>query len=143
MKHASQLAMQLAATLEHHAALEAVDYPGLTSSASHHTATSLLKGRYGNMVTIHLKKMPDKDTSSLAQLFIERVSNVVPFCPSLGDARTTLSHPASTSHRSYAAEELVKIGVHAGTLRFSCGLEEPDEIVHAIEDALNSLLACP
>jgi cystathionine beta-lyase/cystathionine gamma-synthase len=140
MKHASQLAMQLAAKLEHHAALETVDYPGLTSSPSYQTATSLLKGRYGNMVTIHLKKVTGKDINSLAQLFIERVSNVVPFCPSLGDAKTTLSHPASTSHRSYAAAELEKIGVHAGTLRFSCGLEEPDEVVLAIEKALDSLL---
>jgi cystathionine beta-lyase/cystathionine gamma-synthase len=141
MKHASQLAMLLATRLEHHAALEAVDYPGLVSSESHQTATRLLKGSYGNMVTIHLKRVPGKDVNSLAQLFIERVSKVVPFCPSLGDAKTTLSHPASTSHRSYAAAELEKIGVHAGTLRFSCGLEEPDEIVLAVEKTLDSLLA--
>jgi cystathionine beta-lyase/cystathionine gamma-synthase len=140
MKHASQLAMQLAKKLEHHAALEAVDYPGLSSNASHHVATSLLKGGYGNMVTIHLKKKLGEDISKTAQSFIEHVSNVVPFCPSLGDAKTTLSHPVSTSHRSYAAAELEKIGVHAGTLRFSCGLEEPDEIVLAIEQALDSLV---
>lgn len=141
MKHASQLAMQLASKLEHHAALEMIDYPGLKSSTSHLTATRLLKGCYGNMVTIHLKKMPSRDLSAQAQLFMERVSHAVPFCPSLGDAKTTLSHPASTSHRSYADAELASIGVHAGTLRFSCGLEEPDEIVPAIEAALNSLLA--
>jgi cystathionine beta-lyase/cystathionine gamma-synthase len=141
MKHASQLAMQLASKLEYHAALEMVDYPGLKSSTSHLTATRLLKGCYGNMVTIHLKKMPSRDLSAQAQLFMERVSHAVPFCPSLGDAKTTLSHPASTSHRSYADAELASIGVHAGTLRFSCGLEEPDEIVPAIEAALNSLLA--
>ena len=140
MKHASYLAMQLATKLEHHAALESIDYPGLTSSTSFHNATKLLKGSYGNMVTIHLNAMPGKDVNSMAQLFIERVSGVVPFCPSLGDAKTTLSHPASTSHRSYSAEELAKIGVHAGTLRFSCGLEEPEEIVSVIEDALNSLI---
>jgi cystathionine beta-lyase/cystathionine gamma-synthase len=133
--------MQLASKLEHHAALEMVDYPGLKSSTSHLTATSLLKGHYGNMVTIHLKKMPSRDLRAQAQLFMERVSHAVPFCPSLGDAKTTLSHPASTSHRSYADAELASIGVHAGTLRFSCGLEEPDEVVPAIESALNSLLA--
>ena len=140
MKHASQLAMHLALKLEHHAALETVDYPGLTSSPSHLTAKRLLNGRYGNMVTIHLKKMPARDLKTQAQLFIERISNTVPFCPSLGDAKTTLSHPASTSHRSYASADLARIGVHEGTLRFSCGLEEPDEIAHAIQAALDSLL---
>jgi len=140
MKHASQLAMQLALKLEHHAALETIDYPGLSSSPSHLTAKRLLNGHYGNMVTIHLKKMPTRDLKAQAQLFIERISQTIPFCPSLGDAKTTLSHPTSTSHRSYSSADLARIGVHEGTLRFSCGLEEPDEIAHSIEAALNSLL---
>lgn len=140
MKHASALAMQLAATLEGHPALDAVDYPGLLSSVSHTNAKRLLSGCYGNMVTIHLKTMPGVDINTTAQLFIERIANVVPFCPSLGDAKTTLSHPASTSHRSYSAEDLAKIGVNAGTLRFSCGLEEPDKVVHDIKATLDSLI---
>jgi cystathionine beta-lyase/cystathionine gamma-synthase len=139
MKHASELAMQLASKLQQHPALDGVDYPGLPNNPSHITARDLLKGRYGNMVTIHLKTIPGQDVNATVQSFIERISHVVPFCPSLGDAKTTLSHPASTSHRSYAAEDLAKIGVSARTLRFSCGLEEPSEIVLAIEDALNAL----
>lgn len=141
MKHASALAMQLASELEGHPALDAVDYPGLSSSTSHANAQRILNGCFGNMVTIHLKAMPSENINTRAQLFIERIANVVPFCPSLGDAKTTLSHPASTSHRSYSAAELAKIGVSAGTLRLSCGLEEPDKIVQDIKTVLDSLIA--
>ena len=91
------------------------------------------------MVTIHLKENGEQNVS-VAQRFIERIAPVVPFCPSLGDARTTLSHPMSTSHRSYTADELARIGVNSGTIRFSCGLEEPDEIISELEKALSELV---
>lgn len=135
MKQASRLAKEIAIRLSGHVSLHGVDYPGLESSPSYRTATRLLIGGYGNMVTIHLKENGEQNVS-VAQRFIERIAPVVPFCPSLGDARTTLSHPMSTSHRSYTADELARIGVRPGTIRFSCGLEEPDEIISALEKAL-------
>ncbi|XZE22519.1 trans-sulfuration enzyme family protein [Pirellulaceae bacterium SH449] len=137
MKQASFLANDLATRLSGHAALDGVDYPGLQDNPSYETATRLLNGSFGNMVTIHLKEKLGRDNKATAQQFIERIAHVVPFCPSLGDAKTTLSHPKSTSHRSYTADELSQLGVHAGTIRFSCGLEEPDDIIPAIEKALN------
>lgn len=139
MRQASRLANEIAIRLSGHVALNSVDYPGLESSPSHSAATRLLNGSYGNMVTIHLKENGEQNVS-VAQRFIERIAPVVPFCPSLGDARTTLSHPMSTSHRSYTADELARIGVNSGTIRFSCGLEEPDEIISELEKALSELV---
>jgi len=139
MKHASHLAMRIASVFEQHAALEKVDYPGLESSESHNAAERILQGGFGNMVTIHLRTPTGKNPRSHAQRFIELISGEIPFCPSLGDVKTTLSHPASTSHRSYAPEELLKIGVHEGTIRLSCGLEEPSDVIAAMERALDSL----
>jgi cystathionine beta-lyase/cystathionine gamma-synthase len=135
MKHASDLAMSLALALSHHPALTRLDYPGLTQHPSHSVAKRQLQDGFGNMMTLHLKGgMPS------AQAFMNAIQHAIPFCPSLGDTRTTLSHPVSTSHRSYTPEELARIGVDGGTIRFSCGLEEKDELTTAIAAALNTLL---
>jgi cystathionine beta-lyase/cystathionine gamma-synthase len=132
MHHAANVASNLARRLEHHPAIARVDYPGLEGNPSHERAKRMLKGSFGNMVTIHLHGGHDA-----ASRFIHSVRESVPFCPSLGDAKTTLSHPASTSHRSFSADELSRIGVDAGTIRLSCGLEDPDRLCNDIQRALS------
>jgi cystathionine beta-lyase/cystathionine gamma-synthase len=133
MKHASNVAMILAQRLEDHPAIVGIDYPGLESSPSHKIAKRTLHGSFGNMLTLHLRGGQAK-----ANEFIQAIRGSIPFCPSLGDAKTTLSHPASTSHRSFSAVELEQIGVKGGTIRISCGLEEPEPLFQAIRTALAS-----
>ncbi len=63
----------------------------------------------------------------------------VPFCATLGDIQTTISHPASTSHRLATADELQSIGVSRGTIRISCGIEETAILLEHFEQALNRM----
>ena len=58
------------------------------------------------------------------------------FCPSLGEASTTLSHPASTSHRRLAENEAAERGITAGTIRLSVGIESIEFITQALEQGL-------
>lgn len=134
MERASATAFILANHFQNHPSLRFLDYPGLASDKSHSVARSQFGNRFGNMMTLHLQ-----GGVASANRFIAKTREAIPFCPSLGDTRTTLSHPASTSHRSYTPEALQRIGIDGGTLRFSIGLEQPDALIKAIEQGL----ACP
>lgn len=135
MSAASENAQKIASQLTQMAAIESVSYPGLESHVDHRTATSQF-GRhqnqtlFGNMVTIHLG-----GGTEAASRFI-RAASEIPFCPSLGELSTTLSHPASTSHRSYSDEQLQSLGISGGTIRLSIGLESPEFILEAIKETV-------
>jgi len=118
MAHAASSAFEIARSLENHPAISLLDYPGLPSHSDHAIARKQFNGSYGNMLTFQLH-----GGLRSAQRFIAAVAADIPFCPSLGEAQTTLSHPASTSHRSYSQELLESLGINGGTLRFSVGLE--------------------
>jgi cystathionine beta-lyase/cystathionine gamma-synthase len=65
-----------------------------------------------------------------------KTAEQIPFCPSLGELSTTLSHPESTSHRSLTAAERGAIGITGGTIRLSVGIESEEAVVAAIRQAL-------
>ena len=71
-----------------------------------------------------------------AEHFIQAVADDIPFCPSLGELTTTLSHPKSTSHRDMSAEELRAVGITDGTIRLSIGIEPVDVISAALRRGL-------
>jgi cystathionine beta-lyase/cystathionine gamma-synthase len=62
-----------------------------------------------------------------ADAFIRALEHI-PFAPSLGDVSTTLSHPATTSHRGQAPEHWARQGITPGLIRLSVGLEDPDDL---------------
>lgn len=118
MAHAASSALELANSIEGHPSISLLDYPGLPSHSDHAIAKLQFNGTFGNMLSIRLN-----GGLRTAQRFIAAVAADIPFCPTLGEAQTTLSHPASTSHRSYSEEQLESLGIDGGTLRFSVGLE--------------------
>ena len=65
---------------------------------------------------------------SAADAFIANARSI-PFSPSLGDLSTTLSHPESTSHRGLSPEERARLGITAGTIRLSIGIESTEAIL--------------
>ncbi|MEO8496985.1 MAG: PLP-dependent transferase, partial [Planctomycetota bacterium] len=113
--------------------VEHVDYPGLALHPQHDLATSQFDGRYGSIVTFHLR-----GGRSAADAFIAAAKRI-PFCPSLGEAATTLSHPESTSHRGLSAQEREALGISGGTIRLSIGLESSDFVVDALWEALDGV----
>jgi cystathionine beta-lyase/cystathionine gamma-synthase len=110
----------------------AVHYPGLPGHPDHRRAVEVLNGGFGTVVTIDLGGRGEADA------FIRKVRHI-PFAPSLGDVATTLSHPATTSHRGQDAEQWARQGITPGLIRLSIGLEDPDDLWDDLEQALRAI----
>jgi cystathionine beta-lyase/cystathionine gamma-synthase len=132
MAHAAASANELAHAIVSHPSIQTIDYPGLADHPDHDIAKKQFNGLFSNMLSIHLK-----GGLISAQKFIAAVAPAIPFCPTLGETQTTLSHPRSTSHRSYTAEQLQSLGISGGTLRFSIGLEPSKDLIGKFFDGLN------
>src|SRR5690606_7751156 len=98
----------------------------------HDRGRALLSGGFGAIVTIDLG---DRDR---ADAFIRALRHV-PFAPSLGDVATTLSHPATTSHRGQPPDRLARLGITPGLVRLSIGLEDPDDLWTDLDRALSAV----
>ncbi|HUY35516.1 MAG TPA: aminotransferase class I/II-fold pyridoxal phosphate-dependent enzyme [Pirellulales bacterium] len=107
-----------------------VHYPGLPAHPDHHLARRQLGGRFGHMVTFTLA-----GGRPAAQRFIAAARRIA-FCPSLGDLSTTLSHPASTSHRALSPESREAQGIDEGTIRLSVGIESAEAVLEALGEGL-------
>ncbi len=135
IERASRNALELARRFEEHGKVNRTYYPGLESHPEFAIARQLLEGGSGAMVTIDLGSRAE------AESFIRSLASI-PFAPSLGDVQTTLSHPATTSHRGQDEAQLAQQGMTAGMVRISVGIEDFndlwDEFRQAALDALNS-----
>ena len=136
MAHAASSAMALAVEIEGHPCIRVLDYPGLATHADHAVASKQFRGSFGNMLTLTLQ-----GGLRSAQRLISLLSPDIPFCPTLGEAQTTVSHPCSTSHRSYSQRALNELGIDGGTLRFSIGLEPKEWLVGKIASGLSQIKA--
>jgi cystathionine beta-lyase/cystathionine gamma-synthase len=130
IERACENALAAARFLAGAAGVREVYYPGLESHLDHQTAVRQFGGRFGHMVSFTLEGGLDRATA-----FIRSAANI-PFCPSLGDISTTLSHPASTSHRAMTGEERTALGIDDGTIRLSVGIESAESIVAGLAEAL-------
>lgn len=122
-------ALMLAQRLAKHPRVAAVHYPGLPTHPDHDRASRDLRGGFGTIGTIDLgsRERADRFIRSLRQ---------IPFAPSLGDAATTLSHPATTSHRGQSPEQWARQGITPGLVRLSFGLEDAEDLWNDLEQAL-------
>jgi cystathionine beta-lyase/cystathionine gamma-synthase len=109
--------------------VERVVYPGLAEHPDHALATRQFAGRYGTIVAVTLHGGAGAATRFIA-------ASGIPFCPSLGEIDTTLSHPESTSHRALSPAERAALGISGGTLRLSIGIEPTEAIVAKIDRGL-------
>jgi cystathionine beta-lyase/cystathionine gamma-synthase len=107
--------------------LEDVQYPGLPGHPDHALACRQLQGGFGSMVSFRLAGY-----AGVADRFLSAAAGLA-FCPSLGEASTTLSHPSSTSHRGLTDQEGKILGITPGTIRLSVGIESIEFITGALE----------
>ncbi len=135
MARAGATALELARRLEEHSRVARVYYPLLSSHPDVALARRLLAGSGGTMLTI------DMGTRDRAESLIRALSDVIPFAPSLGDVQTTLSHPATTSHRSLDAAALARQGISAGMVRVSVGIEDPEDLWREFRSGLDAIAA--
>ena len=131
LERACKNAHHLAEALDEHDQVLGVDYPGLSTHPQNQLAQKQLRGGSGWMLSFHTAM----DRDGITKLFSD-MKQQTPFAPSLGDVVTTLSHPASTSHRGLTEEERRRLGITEGTVRVSCGIEPTKELVQQFLKAL-------
>ena len=93
VERACENAMRVAAFLSDHGRIASVHYPGLPDHPQHELAASVLDGGFGNGLMVGRWRR--------GCVSFVRSLRTIPFAPSLGEARSTISHPAKTSHRSF------------------------------------------
>ncbi|HEY2981197.1 MAG TPA: O-acetylhomoserine aminocarboxypropyltransferase/cysteine synthase family protein [Anaerolineales bacterium] len=123
-------AVAVAKFLENHARVSWVNYPGLPSSKYHALVQKYLPKGTGSIMTFGIKGGMDAGVKFIEALqFCSHLANV-------GDAKTLVIHPASTTHRQMSEEEQVKAGVGPDMIRLSIGIEDVDDILWDIDQAL-------
>jgi cystathionine beta-lyase/cystathionine gamma-synthase len=128
MERACASAMHVAEYLAARPEVEQVFYPGLASHPQHALARRQSGERFGSIVSFRLR-----GGRAAADAFIAAVQQAIPFCPSLGEASTTLSHPETTSHRGLSAEERNSLGIDGGVIRLSLGIESSEFLTESLE----------
>jgi cystathionine gamma-synthase/O-acetylhomoserine (thiol)-lyase len=129
-------ALAVASALLEHPALENVDHPGLPGHRDHGLAVKLFdEGRYGGVVTISPRGGRAAGIAVCDRLQLVRVAT------SLGGTHSKVSHVASTTHRQLDDDALAAAGIAPGALRISVGLEDAEDIVADVVQALNALEA--
>ncbi|APX13746.1 cystathionine gamma-synthase [Tateyamaria omphalii] len=109
-----------------------VIYPARHDHPDHARAEALLKGQYCNMVSFEI------DGGRAAANAFARGAEGLNFAPTLGDVGTTISHPASSSHRALTAEKRAELGMSEGFFRVSVGLEEPTALCDVFSRAVEA-----
>ncbi|MBI3005587.1 MAG: PLP-dependent transferase [Ignavibacteriales bacterium] len=129
-RHCSN-AMDVAAYLWKHKKVKKVNYPGLLSHPQHRLAQKQMHG-FGGMISFDLGSLDN------AKKFLKRVS-LCALAESLGGVETLISHPATMTHASVPPEERKRIGVVDGLVRISVGIEDVEDIIADLKQALASL----
>ncbi|HTL82976.1 MAG TPA: O-succinylhomoserine sulfhydrylase [Bacteroidia bacterium] len=129
MERHSQNAQKLAGLLEHHPDISLVKYPFLLSHPQYEIARRQMSAG-GGVVTFELK-----GGLKQGKKFLDAIQ-LCSLTANLGDTRTTVTHPASTTHAKLSEEERLAVGITPGLVRVSAGLEHITDIVNDIEQAL-------
>ena len=108
-----------------------VFYPGLPGHQQHTLASRQGGGSFGGMVSFCLAD----DTTAAVSRFM-RASQRFPFAPSLAGVDSSLSYPAGTSHRALSEAQRQELGITAGLVRLSVGIEPADELLADLQQAL-------
>lgn len=126
----SENALAVARWLEKHPSVTWVNYPGLASHRSHAQAKRYLAGGFGGMITFGVKGGVEAGRKVIDNVkLFSLLANV-------GDAKSLIIHPASTTHQQLSAEDQVSTGVTPDLIRLSIGIENVDDIIGDLDQAL-------
>ena len=126
----SENALAIARWLKKHPLVRWVAYPGLEDDPSHANARKYLKRGYGGLVGFGIK-----GGTAAGKKFIDAVK-LLSHVANIGDAKSLVIHPASTTHQQLTAEEQAATGVTEDYIRLSIGLEDVEDILADIDQAL-------
>jgi O-succinylhomoserine sulfhydrylase len=128
----SNTAHEVAKFLEGHAKVKAVRYPWLKSHPNYALAKKQMRGG-GSTIAIQFKGDKSKVFRFMNALQVIDISN------NLGDSKSLMTHPSSTTHRRLTAEVQAQMGITESTVRLSVGLEHASDLIRDIEQALKQI----
>ena len=132
MRAHSRAALELARRLEQHPAVATVHYPGLESHPQHQLAARQQEA-FGGVLSLALRGGRSEAWSVID------ATRMLSITANLGDVKTTITHPATTTHGRLTDEERQRMGVGENLVRIAVGLESPDDIYADLERGLNVL----
>ena len=131
MERHSDNAMKVARFLEEHPCVSWVSYPGLPSHPTHETAKKYHKGgRYGAIIGFGIKGGYEAGKQFINEL------KLFSLLANIGDAKSLVIHPASTTHQQLTPEEQLQTGVTPDFIRLSIGIEDVEDIIADLDQAL-------
>jgi O-acetylhomoserine (thiol)-lyase len=128
-KH-SENALKVAQFLKQHPLVSWVIYPGLPDNPNHKIAEKYLKGTYGGLIGFGIKGGKESGRKLIES--VKLLSHLV----NIGDAKSLIVHPASTTHQQLTPEEQKATGVTEDYIRLSVGIEDPEDIIEDLDQAL-------
>ncbi len=120
---------KIARFLEAHPAVEAVHYPGLETHKGHEIAARQMRD-FGGMLSFEVRGGKE------AGMKLVNALRLITIAVSLGDAESLIEHPASMTHSTYTPEELAASGIAPGLIRLSAGLENAEDLIADLKQAL-------
>jgi len=132
VKQHSKNALALAEFLESHPKVQKVNYPGLKSNSNYKNAQKYFtNGECSGLLSFEVASL-DEATK------IVNATNLYSLVVNIGDSKSIITHPASTTHQQLNDDELKACGVPAGLIRISCGLESIDDLIADMKKALEA-----
>ncbi|MEQ9695732.1 O-succinylhomoserine sulfhydrylase [Shimia sp. SDUM112013] len=126
-------AQKLAEALHGHQKLARMIYPGLPSHPQNDLVQRQLGGKGGTVVALDIKGGQEAAFRFLNALNVAVISN------NLGDAKSICTHPATTTHQRLPDEQKVELGITPGLVRFSVGLEDAEDLIADLQQALDQV----
>lgn len=132
MREHSKNALALAEFLESHSKVIKVNYPGLKSNSNYANAQKYFQdGLSSGLLSFEVASLEEATKIVNATKLYSLVVNI-------GDSKSIITHPASTTHQQLSSQELKACGVPAGLIRISCGLESAEDLIADMKQALEA-----
>ena len=130
MKQHAQSALKIAEYLESHPKVKKVNYPGLKSNANYTLAQKYFTKGQSGLLSFEVSSKEEAQAIADSTEIFKVVVNI-------GDSKSIITHPASTTHQQLSAGELIEAGVPGGLIRLSIGLEDTQDLIEDLEKALS------
>jgi cystathionine gamma-synthase len=130
MQRHNENGMRVAQFLESHPRVEKVYYPGLESHRYHQVAKATMKG-FGGLITFLVKDADWRETANVVD-----AARIPRIAPSLGGVESLIEQPLVMSYFKYSPEERAQFGIYDNMIRLACGIEDADDLIADLDQAL-------
>ncbi|MEM6470683.1 MAG: aminotransferase class I/II-fold pyridoxal phosphate-dependent enzyme [Planctomycetota bacterium] len=131
MQRQNENGLRLAKFLEAHPRVERVYYPGLKSHPTHEIAAAQMKG-FGGLITLTIRDADWKETAAVVD-----ATRIPRIAPSLGGVESLIEQPLVMSYFNCTPEERVRFGIADNMIRYSCGIENTEDLIADLDQALS------